>query len=268
MNEHIADLLDDPSGAELTEAKPPKEVSSGTGTVEAPVVTSSNLDIAALGKAFVSELSAHLPKAPVQVDAPPRQYTPEELNKMFNRWEPTKDWETKYDNLETRAAALVEMRDGYMKQADTINQIRLAAMRESLIEQFAPLMNQMEQQKTEAAHKEFGVAYPQLSAPELRPLLDSIATSMMSTGAKFASKDAMFDAVAKQAEAIAKTTNPAFSLTPRGTSPSGTSSSGKPSNPNAVRSTSSFGGGGNASGGGKGVPGDDRKAVAALFDAK
>jgi hypothetical protein len=143
---------------------------------------------------------------------PPKEMSVEEAKKLLNVWEPTQDWQNKYDNLETRAQALAEQRDGLIKQADTIMRYRMQEMQSAMEQRYAPVVQYMQQQEAAAGEGRFAQTFPQLNHPGLRPLLFSVAQSMLASGARFGSERELFTAIARGVESVIKVSNPQFNL--------------------------------------------------------
>ena len=143
---------------------------------------------------------------------PPKEITVEEAKKILNVWEPTREWLAKYDNLETRDQAIAEQRDGLIRQADTIMQYRMREMHQQMEQRYAPVIQYMQQQEARAGEWRFGQSYPQLQHQGLRPLLFSVAQSLLASGAQFRNEREMFGAIAKGVESVIKVSNPQFSL--------------------------------------------------------
>jgi hypothetical protein len=131
-----ADGGDVSHGAAVFEGEP---ASSGQGEPQTrePAPSSPTVDARALAHEFGSVIGQHF--QPQQ--APPRQITPEEARKLLNVWEPSNEWLAKYDNLETRTSALAELRDGLIRQADTIAQYRMREMMDGMQQTYARLCN-------------------------------------------------------------------------------------------------------------------------------
>ncbi len=144
--------------------------------------------------------------------APPKEITVEEAKKILNVWEPTREWLAKYDNLETRDQAIAEQRDGLIRQADTIMQYRMREMHQQMEQRYAPVIQYMQTQEAKAGECRFGQNYPQLQHEGLRPLLFSVAQSLLASGAQFRNERELFGAIAKGVESVIKVSNPQFSL--------------------------------------------------------
>jgi hypothetical protein len=144
---------------------------------------------------------------------PQKEMTVEEAKKLLNVWEPTPDWLAKYDNLETRDQAIAEQRDGLIKQADTIMRFRMNEMMQQMEQRYAPVVEYMQRQEAQAGEYRFAQHFPQLNQPGLRPLLYSVAQSLLASGARFNSEPELFTAIARGVESVIKVSNPQFSLT-------------------------------------------------------
>lgn len=205
-------------------------------------------DPAALSTAFAEGLvkAGFKPQAePATIEKP---LTPEEAKKLLNVWEPTSEWQVKYDNLETRADAIREMRDGQIKQADTISQLRMQQMRTELMNEFAPMRQAQAEQEAKQVEQRFDEQYPQLAKPELKGLIGTVIGTLKSSGVLKPRDEAHnFKAVATAVEQIIRVGTPTFKLTPKGSTPSGQTRN----NANALRPTTAGAAGG---GGGKVAP--------------
>src|SRR6267142_3032599 len=144
--------------------------------------------------------------------APPKEITVEEAKKILNVWEPTREWLAKYDNLETRDQAIAEQRDGLIRQADTIMQYRMREMHQQMEQRYAPVIHYMQTQEARAGEWRFGQSYPQLQHEGLRPLLFSVAQSLLASGTQFRNETELFGAIARGVESVIKVSNPQFSL--------------------------------------------------------
>src|SRR4029077_4983904 len=144
------------------------------------------------------ELAAEFGQVIGQHFQPPRkELSQEEAKRLLNFWEPTKEWLAKYDNIETREQAIAEQRDGLMKQADTIMRYRMGEMQRAMEERYSPVVAYMQQQGAQGGEHRFAQAFPQLNKVELRPLLFSVAQSMLASGARFNGEQELFTAIAR-----------------------------------------------------------------------
>jgi hypothetical protein len=152
---------------------------------------------------------------------PPKQITVEEAEKLLNVWKPTKEWLARYDNIETRDQAIAEQRDGLIRQADTIMRYRMSEMMQQLDQRYGPVVQHMQQQEAQAGEQRFAQTFPQLNHNGLRPLLFSVAQSLLASGTRFDSERELFTAIAKGVESVIKVSNPQFSLEANGASGQG-----------------------------------------------
>lgn len=239
-----ASVFDEPEGDEPdsgNEAAP----AGATVSNPAPVAPVPVFDATAMAKAFGDVIGTHFkPVAPE-----PARLTPEQIQQKLNVWMPTKEWIAKFDNLETRDAAIAEQRDGLIRQADTIAQLRMQEMQTANDAKYAPVLAYMEQQEAIARESRFDSAYDVLAKPELKPLIGAVAKSMAERGMTFNDEKTMFDALAKEVETVIKVGTPTFTLNAAGAAQPKTKTNGRA--PNAIPVTSGGGGGG---GGGQGKP--------------
>lgn len=210
------------------------------------------VDARVLANEFGQVLGQHFqpPQPP-----PRKEISVEEAKKLLNVWEPTKDWLARYDNLETRDQALAEQRDGFIKQAYTIMQYRINELQDQMERRYAPVMEHMVQQQAQAGEQRFGQVYPQLNKRELRPLLFSVAQSLLANGTRWNTEAEMFHHLAKGVEAVIKVSNPQFSLDGNGSgaAPLGKTKTGHA--PGGIPAmTPGSGGGGGAKGAGPPKP--------------
>jgi hypothetical protein len=186
--------------------------------------------------------------------APEKEITVEEAKRLLNVWEPTKEWLARYDNIETRDQAIAEQRDGLIKQADTIMRYRMGEMHRQMEERYAPVIQYMQTQEARAGEWRFSQTYPQLQHPGLRPLLFSVAQTLLANGVQFRNEQQMFDTIARGVESVIKVSNPQFSLQ------GGNGGGGQPVQQGPRQATAGSlpvttpGGGGGAGGGKSGGP--------------
>lgn len=230
--------LDEPTLTEEGDAVPSPEGGDPTPDPE----PKPGFDADAMAKAFATSLkdAGFAPAAPVIQPAKPMD--PAEAKKLLNVWEPTKEWQVRYDNLETREAALGEMRDGLVKQSDTITQYRLNQLQQSMEAQYAPVRQLLEQQQAEKVEQQFNGTYPELAKPEMKPLVAQVIASLTQAKSfKPGDLTGNFKLVADSVQAVIRsvTGNADFKITPKGSTPTG-----QTRNNNALRPTTSGSGGG------------------------
>lgn len=227
----VADLLD--AGPE------PEVVAPVAEPAPAPAPT---IDAVSFAKEFATHIAGVLPKAPAEPVAKP--LTPEEAKKLLNVWEPDDAFVTEFGNMDTQKAAFAKMRDAFIRQSDTITQVRLQEQQRAMEAKYEPVLQYMRQQEESAREARFGTAFPEVAKPELRPLIAAVAADLSRQGKTFADESSLFKALASGVEAVIKVNNPEFKLT--AASAAQPKKSG--SNPNAIPVTTpgSGGGGGNA----------------------
>lgn len=204
------------------------------------------IDYAALAAANAEAFKAAGLVPPPVAKVEEKPLTPEEAKKALNVWEPTKEWLERYDNLETRAAAIAEQRDGMIKQSDTIVQLRMQQMQEQFNSIIQPIAQYVSAQEASTREAAFDAKYPDLAKTEMKPLRDIVIGQLVQTKAfENKTQDQIFDLIAKGTETFAKAVNPAFKLTPAGSTPTGKAKT----NPNALKPATAGSGGG----GGKGT---------------
>lgn len=217
------------------------------------------VDAAELAERFGNVIGKHF-------QPPPKEITVEEAKKLLNVWEPTKEWLARYDNLETRDQAIAEQRDGLIRQADTIMRYRMGEMQQAMEQRYGPVIQYMQTQEAQAGEQRFAQAFPTLNHPGMRPLLFSVAQSILASGARFNDERQLFTAIAKGVESVIKVSNPQFSLEANGASGHGaavpqTRKTGH--TPGAIPVTTPGSGGG---GGGQKATGPPKPRGLAIFD--
>lgn len=140
------------------------------------------------------------------------QMSVEEAKRLLNVWEPTQEWLGKYDNLESRIPALVDMRDGFIRQADTIAQYRMNEMMNRMQQTYAPVVHYMQTQEAKAGEWRFKENFPELAHENMRPLLYAVSQNLLAQGIPFRSERELFSAIATGVEAVIKVNNPEFRL--------------------------------------------------------
>lgn len=162
---------------------------------EKPVV----VDAAELAKQFGGVIAEHFkkPEDPTPAKKKYDELSQEEREKLIDLWEPTKDWLTKYDNLETREEALREMRNGMAKSAATISKLRVDELKEELNGTLEETRAYLRDMQNKAAEERLAEAYPDLVKPELDLIVKAVTKQLIEGGAKFANEKALFDALAE-----------------------------------------------------------------------
>jgi hypothetical protein len=179
---------------------------------EVPPVQPSSFDASKFAKEFGDTLSTTL--KPILEKAGPQEppMTPEEARRILNIWEPDEQWYARYDNLDTRTEAVNEMRDGLIRQADTLAQFRMQEMVDALRNEVMPHLTQSTQAANQAREERFTGQYPQLKEPALNPLIKAVAQDFVDRGQTFQTEAELFKALAGGVEAVLKVNNPDFKL--------------------------------------------------------
>lgn len=248
---------DEPRGTAIFDPIPEEKVDDKEGVgakgaetdkeekVETPPTTT--VDAAALAKEFGTVLSEHFKK-----EEPPTKkiddLTPEEAKKLLNVWEPTKEWQTKFDNLETREAALAEMRDGVVKHTDTITQYRVREAMTGMNAKIDPVLAFIQSQQNEQAETRLKTRFPDLAKPGMDDLISAVSAGLIKQGKKYEKEDDLFGDIAKGVEKVIQIHDPKFKLS-TGSNPE-IKPKTKPAN--AIPVTTSGSGGGTGGGGGEG----------------
>jgi hypothetical protein len=232
------DLLDAPMLD--VEKEEPKEVTNPTK--EEPKAPA--FDPKAMAAAFADGLKTAGFSAPVAQQAP--AMTAEEAKKLLNVWDPSDEFVTKFGNIDTQKAAIAEMRDGIIKQMDTIAQLRMQEMAQQYEGRLEPLQQYVSSQEATARESRFHTTFPDLAKPELQPLINTVIQGLAQSKQLDPSDEKKtFQTIATAVESVIAQAQPGFKLTPGGSTPTGQ----KPNNSNALSATTSGSGGG---GGGKG----------------
>lgn len=167
-------------------------------------------DPSAFAKEFGASVAESLKSTVAAPAAPPM--TKEEASRILNVWEPDDNWYTQYDNLQTRKDAIASMRDGLIRQADTIAQLRMQEELSKLREEYAPKLSLIEEHTNQQREGRFHESYPQLKNPGLQPLINAVTEDLVKQGKTFTSESEMFKAVANGVAAVIKVTNPEFNI--------------------------------------------------------
>lgn len=241
-----------------------KSAPSGAGAdVGAETTTSSgSFDASKFAKEFGDTLGTTL--KPILEQARPQEpeMTPEEARRILNVWEPDEQWYARYDNLETRTEAVNEMRDGLIRQADTIAQFRMKEMVDQLRGEVMPHLQQSAQVANQQREERFKVTYPQLKEPALQPLIKAVAQDFVDRQQTFQSEGELFKALAGGVEAVLKVNNPEFKLETVTSQNGSETTQGR--SPRSLPVTSPGGGGG--TGRREGGPKPEKPRGLAIFD--
>ena len=146
-----------------------------------------------------------------------REYTPEELSKHFQIWNPDERFVNELNALndpeapiDQKLGVLHGLRDGIMQQAFRAAQLYMEQQMGQFKQQINPAIEMAQQRQSKQLMGEFHTRYPGLKGQE--ELVDSITARLSATGFKPKSKDEAFDKVATIAESVLKKANPQFAL--------------------------------------------------------
>lgn len=195
----VENFGDSPKRGDVVEDKTP-------ATVDADKLTSE------LASKFGDIIEAKFPKK-VDEEKKVDTLTPEEAKKLLNVWEPDDAWVTKFDNLDTRKAALAELRDGVVKNTDTISQHRLRELQSAMDGKYGKVLEFMENYQNEQAEKRFHGKYPDLADPALGSVVEAVTEKIQKTGKKYDNETDLFEAIATGVEKVIQVHNKDFKLT-------------------------------------------------------
>lgn len=206
--------------------------------VKPPVAT---IDHAALATAFADGL-AKSGLVQNQQQQQRKQMTAEEAAKAINRFEIDDNFVKNLDNLETRKASLEQFRDGIMRSLVTVMQMREQEVQTQYSQQLEPIQAYVARREADERWSRFGTNYPDLNKEEMKPLIGAVVQSLGSANRLSADEKANFKLIADTVAGVIQTQNPAFKLSPGGSTPPSANNS------NGLKASSSGSGGG---GGGK-----------------
>jgi len=165
-----------------------------------PVPAAPVVDAAALAREFGQVLAAQRPAEPQKTEM-----SPEEAKRVLKVWEPTAQWQEKFDNLETRSAAIAEMRDGVIGQAAVLAQHYANEAQK----QYAPLLSEFQAFQAQQREQRFAQHAPDLAKPEMKPLVHAVATQLVQKQ-QFKSEQEFFDAIKNGVESVIRVSNPGY----------------------------------------------------------
>lgn len=176
-------------------------------TTTPPTQPSFQIDHKALATEFASAIKPHLPAQPQP------QMTPEQAREALGFFKFTPEYLTRYDNLESRAAAMEEHYNNIMSVSTSIARGIVQQELEKLRGELTPMQQHYAQVQADAREARFGKAYPALAHANLKQLVHGVAASLGQQGA-FNGKDeaAAFKLIAEHAANVIKQHNPNFQL--------------------------------------------------------
>lgn len=153
-----------------------------------------------IGREDIAEIVTQAVKA-VQ---PQQQMTQEQIDAALRVYRPTtKTVEKIQQGGEAALEALNEIVQGIYNQATTMAEYRLKMQTEPIMQQIAPLQEQIRQHQLNSLKEEFFARNKDLVGFD--PILNAIQQQLTAEGARFATKDEAFKAVGDRARAIIKT---------------------------------------------------------------
>lgn len=214
----VADILGEPS--DTNDDGDPNDDGSGgddaNGEPKPKAGAPATVDIEALTKSFGDVIGQHFQKVSAQNEPKPPALTADEAKKMLQLFEPDETFLKEFGDLATQGKALVKFRDGILRTAYIMAEMQRQQMEQTMEGRFTPIQSMLEAQSKQALVKQFDDSYPQLANPALRPLLDSVATSLGTAKKLGNDPQKNFQLIAEAAEAVIKATSPEFKLEPKG----------------------------------------------------
>lgn len=146
--------------------------------------------------------------APPQQGQQPKQYTREELDQMFNVYQPQADLITAIREGDEAGAiqAIATLRDGLIKQANTLAQYQMTILRDELLQQVAPALQSVAMQHARQQEEAFYTANPDLN--QRRELVKTVYAAMRNEGTRFSTPQEASKALADRVRALAGLTTP------------------------------------------------------------
>jgi ATP-dependent exoDNAse (exonuclease V) beta subunit len=235
-----AAVFDQPAKTTTGDLEPPpaKKEEEVIEKKEEETSPAATVDAGALAEKFGNILAERFKPAATE-EKKVEELSPEEAKKLLNVFDVSEDWIKKFDNLETRQAALVELRDGFVKHSDTISQFRMKELEKKFEQKFGPIAQHIEETRARETEDRFNKRYEQLASPDIKPLIGSVADGLVKSGVTFKNEQEMFDAIAKGVEKVIQVNSPTFKLS-TGSNPGTT----KQKTANAIPVTTPGSGGG------------------------
>lgn len=199
MNEDNIQPMADPELMETPDVQEIQETPDEQTPAPSPA---SREDIAGIVTEALSRVQ------PQQVQQPPRQLTPEEIEERLRVAKFDDTFATQLHealnaeefNPKQVVGLLHNMRDGLMTQAQTYVQLALEKQRQDLEREYAPMRTAYQQQQQEAVTNRFFKTYSSLKPFER--LIPNAAQEVVQSGKRFASEADEFRAIAEAAERL------------------------------------------------------------------
>jgi hypothetical protein len=157
----------------------------------------------------------------MQQDQPPAQLTQDQINEQLKVWNPNEEFATSFaqsfaqdENGQVDPSKIMgvlqQMHSAQMQQSQTYAQALGQQMQQQFGQQIAPMQQQHAAAQKQQLRSEFTTQYPALK--QFEQLIDTAGQQVQASGQSFATKEALYPAIASAMEQIIKTMNPSFTL--------------------------------------------------------
>ena len=136
------------------------------------------------------------------------EMTPEQMKQMLQVWEPDDAFVGSFFQAEDPRKALLDLRDGIMKQASTYAYLAMQSTKNELMRQMEPILIAHQQQQNEATEKRFYDKYNHLS--EYKQLMPAVLQSLQAQKVQFQTEDELFTRVAQDMTNVVRAAVPNF----------------------------------------------------------
>lgn len=186
--------------------------------VQAPPVN-QDLERARMMAQALKEAGFSAPSQPQAPVAPAEvQLTPEELDKKLGVWKADDAWVAKVRDPDTMVQAILEMREGTLRQAlFTVGaylkdhyQPDIEKRLEAIGQTIQPVQEMAQKQADKETWEAFTTRHPTLADPKFKKLNHWAFTEVRNSGVKFNSREEIFDAIAAKTTEVIREVNPAF----------------------------------------------------------
>lgn len=141
----------------------------------------------------------------VRQPPPQREYTREELNQMFNVWQPTTELVQRINaGGEDAVKAMFELRDGLSKQFGTLLKYQMDIIRSELSERMSPALSLVAEQTAAKDRAEFFSQHEDLQPHE--SLVQTVFNALKAEGYQAATKAEAYKTLADRTRALLPTT--------------------------------------------------------------
>lgn len=226
-----------------------KRAKEGEGATEGDPDEESNSDATKRLAAAVEKLAASQGTPKVE-EAKAEDLTPEQINKLLNRFEVTDELLTALDDPATRKATLQDMLDAAAKHGGSLASAALSGKLQELESRLEPLTRAAAARQQEQAQSAFFEAYPILKDDKFTEILDAAAAALAAEGIKPKTSTEANKLLAERVEKVIQKVDPTFTLKPKATqSSTQTTNKHKTTIPKLTPQPSGGGQGGGGAGG-------------------